>query len=166
MVYMWKLGLNKCHVVSGALLDMYANRGSICETEKIFVELPEKNLFAWTTIISAYSRHGDYISVDNYFDKMLMEGVAPDSVTFLSVLTACVRCLMVDKGLEIFHSRVKDRSIEQFAEHYACIVDMLDGAGRLDEAENLSQVPSGPGPSVLQSLLGSCKTYRNGEMAT
>ncbi|KAK6161767.1 hypothetical protein DH2020_005148 [Rehmannia glutinosa] len=161
-----KLGLNTDPVVSGALLDMYAKRGSICESQKIFHELTQKGQVAWTAIISAYSRHGDYESVMKYFKKMVMENVKPDSITFLSVLTSCGRNGMVDMGIEIFNSMINDHSVEPSAEHYSCIVDMLGRAGRLKEAEEfLNQIPGGPGISVLQSLLGSCRIYGNVEMA-
>lgn len=162
-----KLGLNTHPVVSGALLDMYAKRGNICESQKIFSELTEKSQVSWTAIISAYCRHGDYESVMNHFKEMIMEDVKPDSITFLSVLTACGRNGMVDTGLEVFSSMINDHSIEPTSEHYSCIVDMLGRAGRLDAAEQfMNQIPGGPGLSVLQSLLGSCRIYGNVEMAT
>ncbi|CAI0629194.1 unnamed protein product [Linum tenue] len=45
------------------------------------------------------------------------------------------------------------------------MVDMLGRAGRLEEAEEMvNQIPGGPGLSVLQSLLGSCRTYGNVEL--
>ncbi|KAL0349176.1 UNVERIFIED_CONTAM: Pentatricopeptide repeat-containing protein, mitochondrial [Sesamum angustifolium] len=164
--YIRKLGLSTDPVVSGALLDMYAKRGSICESQKIFNELTQKSQVAWTAIISAHSRHGDYESVMKYFKEMVMEDVKPDSITFLSVLTSCGRNGMVDKGFEIFNSMVNDHSVEPSAEHYSCIVDMLGRAGRLKEAEELlSQIPGGPGISVLQSLLGACRVYGNVEIA-
>ncbi|KZV46776.1 pentatricopeptide repeat-containing protein mitochondrial-like [Dorcoceras hygrometricum] len=162
-----KLGLNTHPVVSGALLDMYAKRGNICESQKIFSELTEKSQVSWTAIISAYCRHGEYESVMNHFNEMIMEDVKPDSITFLSVLTACGRNGMVDAGVEIFSSMIIDHSIEPTPEHYSCIVDMLGRAGRLDAAEKfMNQIPGGPGLSVLQSLLGSCRIYGNVEMAT
>ncbi|KAL0456744.1 UNVERIFIED_CONTAM: Pentatricopeptide repeat-containing protein, mitochondrial [Sesamum latifolium] len=77
--YIRKLGLNTDPVVSGALLDMYAKRGSICESQKIFYELTQKSQVAWTAIISAHSRHGDYESVMKYFKEMVTEDVKPDS---------------------------------------------------------------------------------------
>ncbi|KAL0414074.1 UNVERIFIED_CONTAM: Pentatricopeptide repeat-containing protein, mitochondrial [Sesamum radiatum] len=164
--YIRKLGLNTDPVVSGALLDMYAKRGSICESQKIFNELTQKSQVAWTAIISAHSRHGDYESVMKYFKEMVTEDVKPDSITFLSVLTSCGRNGMVDKGIEIFNSMINDHSVEPSAEHYSCIVDMLGRAGRLKEAEELLyQIPGGPGISVLQSLLGACRVYGNVEIA-
>ncbi|KAJ6420700.1 hypothetical protein OIU84_028121 [Salix udensis] len=160
-----KLGLNTDPIVSSALLDMYAKRGSICESEKVFVETPQQSQFAWTAIISAYARHGDYESVMNWFEEMRRLELRPDSITFLSILTACGRKGMVDTGCHLFSSMVKDYQIEPSAEHYSCMVDMLGRAGRLEEAERLmSHIPGGPGISVLQSLLGACRVHRNVDM--
>ncbi|GFP92860.1 pentatricopeptide repeat-containing protein at4g32430 mitochondrial [Phtheirospermum japonicum] len=160
-----KLGLNTDPVVSGALLDMYAKRGSICESQKVFHESTQKSQFSWTAIISAYSRHGDYETVMEYFNKMKTDGLKPDSITFLSVLTSCGRNGMVDMGIEVFNSMVNEYLIEPCPEHYSCVVDMLGRAGRLKEAEEfLGRIPGGPGISVLQSLLGSCRIYGDVEM--
>lgn len=160
-----KLGFNSCPVVSSALLDMYAKRGSINESVEVFNEMFERNQFVWTSIISAYSSHGDFESVMNLFQKMVKENVAPDLVTFLSVLTACNRKGMVDKGYEIFNLMTKDYKLEPSHEHYSCMVDMLGRAGRLKEAEELmSEVPGGPRESMLQSMLGSCRLHGNVKM--
>uniref|UniRef100_M4D4E3 Pentacotripeptide-repeat region of PRORP domain-containing protein n=1 Tax=Brassica campestris TaxID=3711 RepID=M4D4E3_BRACM len=160
-----KLGLNSCPVVSSALLDMYAKRGSIDESEKVFDEMSEKNQFVWTSIISAYSSHGDFESVMSSFQEMVNQNIAPDLITFLSVLTACNRKGMVDKGYEIFSSMTKDYCLEPSHEHYSCMVDMLGRAGRLKEAEELMiEVPGGPGVSMLQSMLGSCRLHGNSKI--
>ncbi|KAB1222709.1 hypothetical protein CJ030_MR2G022148 [Morella rubra] len=163
--YLTKLGLGADPIVSGALLDMYAKRGSICESQKVFNEMPQKTQFGWTAVISAYARHGDYESVLKFFKEMEREGVKPDSITFLSVLSACSRKGMVDVGRQLFTSMVNEYQIEPSPEHYSCMVDMLGRAGQLEEAENLlSQIPGKPGLSVLQSLLGACRIHGNVEM--
>ncbi|XP_065848461.1 pentatricopeptide repeat-containing protein At4g32430, mitochondrial [Euphorbia lathyris] len=160
-----KSGLNTNPIVSSALLDMYAKRGSICDSEKVFSEGPERSQFAWTAIISAYARHGDYESVMSWFEKMEKEGVRPDSITFLSVIAACGRKGMVDMGQHLFDSMVKDYNIEPSSEHYSCMVDMLGRAGRLKEAEEVvNRIPGKAGLSVLQSLLGACRMHGNVEM--
>ncbi|CAI0389447.1 unnamed protein product [Linum tenue] len=160
-----KLGLNTDPVVSSALLDMYAKRGSMFESERVFSEAPQRTQVSWTSMISAYSRHGDYQSVMTWFNQMLAEQVEPDSITFLSVLTTCGRKGMIDTGRKLFDSMVQDYRIEPSPEHYSCMVDMLGRAGRLEEAEEMvNRIPGGPGLSVLQSLLGSCRTYGNVEL--
>ncbi|XP_071742256.1 pentatricopeptide repeat-containing protein At4g32430, mitochondrial [Rutidosis leptorrhynchoides] len=163
--YLFKLGLNNDPIVSGALLDMYAKRGNINESRKVFDEIKDKNQVAWTAIISAYSRHGDYESVMKLYDDIKNQSFEPDSITFLSVLTACGRKGMVEKGKEVFESMVKHYKIEPTSEHYSCIVDMYGRAGRLKEAEEfIKQIPGQIGLPVLQSLLGSCKVHGNMEM--
>ncbi|XP_057486541.1 pentatricopeptide repeat-containing protein At4g32430, mitochondrial [Actinidia eriantha] len=160
-----KLGLNTDPIVSSALLDMYAKRGNISESLSVFDDMTKRTEVAWTAIISAHARHGDYDSVMSLFEEMEKSGVKPDSITFLSVLTACGRKGMVDMGRQIFESMVKTHLIEPSAEHYSCMVDMLGRAGRLKEAEVfVDRIPGGPRLSVLQSLLGSCRTYGNVEM--
>lgn len=160
-----KVGSNSDPIVSNALLDMYAKRGSICESERVFHETTERSTFAWTTIISAYARHGDYDSVMNWFEEMKREGIAPDSITFLSILTACGRNGMVDMGRKLFDSMIEDYQIKPSPEHYSCMVDMLGRVGRLKEAEELmSSIPEGPGLSMLQSLLGACRIHGNVEL--
>ncbi|CAL2281180.1 unnamed protein product [Prunus armeniaca] len=62
-------------IIAGALLDMYANQGSICESKRVFSETPHKSQFAWIAIISAYAGHGDYDSVIELFKEMEREGV-------------------------------------------------------------------------------------------
>ncbi|CAL5438829.1 unnamed protein product [Camellia sinensis] len=163
--YLTKLGLNTDPIVSGALLNMYAKRGSISESLSVFGEISERSQVAWTAIISAHARHGDYESVMSLFEEMARRGVRPDTITFLSVLTACGRKGMVDMGRQVFDSMVKEHLIEPSAEHYSCMVDLLGRAGRLNEAEEfVGQIPGGPGLSVLQSLLGSCRIHGNVEM--
>ncbi|XP_050227329.1 pentatricopeptide repeat-containing protein At4g32430, mitochondrial-like [Mercurialis annua] len=160
-----KLGFNTDPIVSSALLDMYAKRGSLCEAQRVFADAPLRSEFAWTAIISAHARHGDYDSVMNWFQKMETEGVRPDSITFLSVIAACGRKGMVDMGQIFFDSMIRNYQIEPSSEHYSCMVDMLGRAGRLKEAEELmGRIPGGPGLSVLQSLLGACRIHGNVEM--
>ncbi|RZC18785.1 Pentatricopeptide repeat-containing protein, mitochondrial isoform C [Glycine soja] len=164
--HLLKLGLGTDPIVSGALLDMYGKRGDIIESQRVFNETLERTQFAWTAIISAYARHGDFESVMSLYTEMEREGINPDSITFLSVLAACCRKGMVDAGHRVFDSMVKKHSIEPTSEHYSIMVDMLGRVGRLDEAEELMhQIPGGPGLSVLQSLLGSCRLHGNMEMA-
>ncbi|KMT02886.1 hypothetical protein BVRB_8g194630 [Beta vulgaris subsp. vulgaris] len=163
--HLLKLGFNSNPVVSAALLDMYAKRGSLYESKRIFEETYQRTQFAWTAIISAHARHGDYDSVMQIFNEMGNQGVRPDYITFLSMLTACGRKGMVDMGRKIWDSMIKDNVIEPSAEHYACMVDMLGRAGRLKEAEDfIDQIPQGPSFSALQSLLGSCRTHGDMEM--
>ncbi|XP_023000936.1 pentatricopeptide repeat-containing protein At4g32430, mitochondrial [Cucurbita maxima] len=161
-----KVGLNSGPIISGALLDMYAKRGSIQESQRVFNEASKRSPFAWTALISGYAQHGDYDSVMKLFEEMKKEKINPDAVIFLSILAACSRNRMVDMGRQFFNMMINDHMIEPEAEHYSCMVDMLGRAGQLEEAqEMLARIPGGPGISALQSLLGACRIHGNVDMA-
>ncbi|XP_023531439.1 pentatricopeptide repeat-containing protein At4g32430, mitochondrial [Cucurbita pepo subsp. pepo] len=161
-----KVGLNSGPIISGALLDMYAKRGSIQESQRVFKEASKRSQFAWTALISGYAQHGDYDTVMKLFEEMKKEKINPDAVIFLSVLAACSRNRMVDMGRQFFNMMINDHMIEPEAEHYSCMVDMLGRAGQLEEAqEMLARIPGGPGISALQSLLGACRIHGNVDMA-
>ena len=164
--YLIKLGLNNDPIISGALLDMYAKRGSIHESQRVFDDTSPRSQFAWTAIISAYAGHGDYESVIKLFNELDKKGERPDSITFLSVLTACSRKGMVEMGHEVFDSMAKKYQIEPSPQHYSCMVDIFGRAGKLEEAEEMvRRIPGQRGLSMLQSLLGACQIYGNVEMA-
>ncbi|KAJ0987906.1 hypothetical protein J5N97_006262 [Dioscorea zingiberensis] len=162
-----KSGLNTDEYVSGALIDLYAKRGGIDDSLKVFDETTtaQRSLISWTAIISAHAKHGSYEKVMSLFDAMVNSGVHPDEITFLAVLTACGCKGMVDIGWSVFDSMLDEHMIEPWPEHYACMVDMLGRAGRLVEAEEfVKRMPKGPSVSALQSLLGACRVYGNVEM--
>ncbi|KAJ8505661.1 hypothetical protein OPV22_006547 [Ensete ventricosum] len=162
-----RLGLNTDAYVSGALIDMYAKRGSIDEAQRAFDESVVKGLVGWTAIISAHAKHGNYEEVMSLFEGMKRMGVRADHITLLAVLVACGGKGMVDEGRKVFDSMVQEQEVEPWAEHYACVVDMLGKAGRLDEAEEfLRLAPTPPGVSALQSLLGACRVHGNVDMGS
>jgi pentatricopeptide repeat protein len=67
---------------------------------------------------------------------MCLEGVEPDRVTFLVLLTAYSHAGLLDEGLCYFESM---GSVYNFPaiELYACMIDLLDRAGHLHKTEDL-----------------------------
>jgi pentatricopeptide repeat protein len=99
-----KLGLGTSEYVSGTLIDLYAKRGSLEESWMAFGETIHRSLIAWTTIISANTKHRNYNAVISLFNDMVSFGIAPDGVVLLSVLTACRYSGFISMGREIFDS--------------------------------------------------------------
>ncbi|XP_039024224.1 pentatricopeptide repeat-containing protein At4g32430, mitochondrial-like [Hibiscus syriacus] len=164
-LHLIKAGFDTNPIVSNALLDMYAKRGSISEARKVFKGIPQKIQSTWTSIISAHARHGDYNSVIASFQEMKNQGVKPDSITFLSTLTACGRNGTIDMGQLLFKSMLREYKIKPSSKHYSCVVDMLARADRLEEAERLMDCsPEGPELSMLQSLLWACRIHGDVDM--
>ncbi|THG12409.1 hypothetical protein TEA_023354 [Camellia sinensis var. sinensis] len=152
--------------VSTALIDMYAKCGSIVEARRLFDTVQEKNVVTWNAMISGYGLHGHGHDALNLFTEMVDSRISPTGVTFLSVLYSCSHAGLVREGEEIFHSMVHDHGFEPLAEHYACMVDLLGRAGKLEKAlEFIKRMPVGPGPAVWGALLGACMIHKDTNLA-
>ncbi|KAJ7969427.1 Pentatricopeptide repeat-containing protein [Quillaja saponaria] len=155
------------NVFSGsALLDVYAKCGSIKCATQVFQEMPERNSVSWNALISAYAQNGYGVLTLDSFKQMVHSGLQPNSVSFLSVLSACSHCGLIHEGLHYFRSMTETYKVVPKREHYAAMVDMLCRNGQFDEAENLmAQMPFEPDEIMWSSILNSCRIHKNQELA-
>jgi pentatricopeptide repeat protein len=86
-------------------------------------------LISWNGIIAAYSHHGAGTEAIYLYEKMQENGYKPNDVTYVVLLSACSHSGLVDEGLKIFESMVKDRSVAVRDEHYTCLIDLCSRAG-------------------------------------
>ncbi|CAA0832114.1 Pentatricopeptide repeat-containing protein [Striga hermonthica] len=111
-------------------------------------------------------RVGDEMMVINgLIDMYAKSGLPVDGVTFVVVLYACSHSGMIERGMEYFYRMERDFRVLPGVEHYACMVDLLGRAGRLDEAlELVEKMPMKPNPIVWVALLSGCRLHRNVEL--
>ncbi|CAN1223723.1 Pentatricopeptide repeat-containing protein At4g30700 [Linum grandiflorum] len=152
--------------VSTALIDMYAKCGSIVEARLLFDSIPNKNEVTWNAMISGYGLHGHGQEALKLFYEMLNSGISLSRITFLSILYACSHSGLVKEGDEIFKSMIRDHGFQPITEHYACMVDILGRAGKLEEAlEFIKGIPENPSPPIWSTLLGACMIHKDMNMA-
>ncbi|KAK1437253.1 hypothetical protein QVD17_03042 [Tagetes erecta] len=151
-----------------ALIDMYSKCGRIDDARKVFDEMPERNVFSWTSMIDGYGKNGDPSEALDLFTRMQnVYGIRPNHVTFLGALSACGHAGLVSKGLEIFNIMEKNYSMRPHMEHYACMVDLLGRAGKLNQALRfVMSMPEKPNSDVWAALLSSCRLHGDVEMAS
>lgn len=160
-----KAGFESHISVKSGLVTMYSKCGSIEDARQTFDSLDKGDVVSWTAIIAAYAQHGPGIEALKLFGQMQQQGVKPDHVTLIGLLSACSNAGLVDEGWHYFNSMDKDHGIEPTVEHYACIVDLFGRAGRLDEAEDfINKMPLKPDAVVWGALLGACKVHGNIEL--
>uniref|UniRef100_A0A0D9XRP6 Pentatricopeptide repeat-containing protein n=1 Tax=Leersia perrieri TaxID=77586 RepID=A0A0D9XRP6_9ORYZ len=149
--------------VESTLMNLYAKCGEIRLARKVFDFSTEKDLISWNGIIAAYAHHGFGIEAMHLYKKMQENGYMPNDVTYVGLLSACSHSGLVDEGLKIFESMVKDSSIVVRDEHYTCLIDLCSRAGRLDDAKRLiSWFKIKPTSSTVWSaLLGGCNAHGN-----
>ncbi|XP_031261225.1 pentatricopeptide repeat-containing protein At4g02750-like [Pistacia vera] len=129
-----KAGLDTDKCIESALVDMYANCGSVREAEKVFERISNPDTVSWTAMMSSYAQHGLSEDALRLFRKMEQLGMKPNSVTLLCVLFACSHRGLVEQGLIFFQRTEQNYGLVPEMEHYACIVDLFGRVGCLDDA--------------------------------
>lgn len=151
-------------LLGNALIDMYAKCGSIEIACKVFDEMPTRDLVSWNTVIAGQGINGRGAEAVRYLYRMQEDeaGLKPDSITFISLLSACSHAGLVEEGWRYFKSMSRDYDIIPEVEHYACMVDLLGRAGRVEEAHKfIQEMPLEPSSSVWGSLLSACRIHCN-----
>lgn len=152
--------------ICNALIEMYAKCGCVDEARNLFDQLVEKDVISWSTMIAGLANHGKAHDALELFDEMQKAQVSPNGITFLGVLAACTHAGLWIEGLKYFDSMRDDYHIEPEIEHYGCLVDLLGRSGRLDQAlDVIMKMPLKPDSRIWNSLLSSCRTHHNLEIA-
>lgn len=149
-------------LLENALIDMYAKCGCLSDARQVFDKLIVRDVISWTSMISAYGISGLGRDAVALFSRMQNSGLEPDSIAFVSVLSACSHTGLLDKGRHYFNLMIEEHGIEPRLEHFSCMVDLLGRAGKVDEAYRLIQkMPIEPNERVWGALLGACRVYSN-----
>ncbi|XP_059655694.1 pentatricopeptide repeat-containing protein At5g66500, mitochondrial-like isoform X2 [Cornus florida] len=145
------------------LLDMYAKCGKILNARLVFDGIFQKDVVSWTSMIDAYGSHGHGLEALELFKKMGEEEnrVLPNSVTFLAVLSACGHSGLLEQGRACFILVQEKYGMDPGPEHYACFMDILGRAGRIEEVWGMfdHMVKNGTKPThaVWAALLSACR---------
>ncbi|XP_019463554.1 PREDICTED: pentatricopeptide repeat-containing protein At4g39530 [Lupinus angustifolius] len=159
-----KMGLDDDPFVTNALVDMYAKCGSIKEAHEVFSSTNQRDIPCWNSMISTYAQHGEATKALEVFEHLIKEGLKPNYVTFIGVLSACAHAGLVDLGFHHFES-MSQFGIEPRTEHHACMVSLLGRAGRILEAkEFIANMPIKPTAVVWRSLLSACRVSGHVEL--
>lgn len=163
--YIIRCGFEENMLISSSLLDMYAKCGYIKIARSIFNKMKLHDTVSWTAMIMGYALHGHAHDALHLFNQMETEGVKPNSVAFVAVLTACSHAGLVDEARGYFDSMIRDYGLSPHVEHCAAFADLLGRAGRLQEAYDFICKMCAPTGSVWASLLAACRVRKNVEMA-
>ncbi|PON37878.1 DYW domain containing protein [Parasponia andersonii] len=164
-VHILKFGFMSDVFAGNSLVNMYAKCGSIDDAGRSFLEIAERGIVSWSAMIGGLAQHGHGEQALKMFNKMLKEGVHPNHITLVSVLCACNHAGLVTEARKYFESMKESFGIEPMQEHYACMIDLLGRAGKLEEAmELVNTMPFQANGSVWGALLGAARIHKNVEL--
>ena len=149
-------------LLENSLVDMYAKCGSLQDAREVFDRMKFRDVVSWTSMISAYGLNGQGCDAVALFAKMQNLGLSPDSIAFVSVISACSHAGLLEEGRCYFKLMTEEYRIIPRIEHYACMVDLLGRSGQVDEAYSfIKQMPVEPNERVWGALLSACRVYSN-----
>lgn len=152
--------------IASSMVDMYAKCGNVRIARWIFDKIKRHDMVSWTAIIMGYAIHGHAHDAISLFELMEKEGVKPNYVAYVAVLTACSHAGLISQAWKYFDSMTLKFGISPGLEHYSAVADLLGRAGRLEEAYNfLSNMHVEPTGSVWSTLLAACRIHKNVELA-
>ncbi|KAF7818789.1 putative pentatricopeptide repeat-containing protein [Senna tora] len=160
-----KFNFDRDPYVASTLVDMYGKCGLFDHSTQLFDEIENPNIIAWNSLLGAFAQHGLGRKAIETFNRMMNEGVKPNGITFVSLLTGCSHTGMVEEGLNYFYTMDKIYGVVPREEHYGCVIDLLGRAGKLKEAEEfINNMPYEPNAFGWCSFLGACKIHGDKEM--
>lgn len=118
------------------LLNFYAKCEEIGHARRVFDEIPERNLIAWSAMISGYARIGMVNEGLGLFREMQKVGIMPDEVTMVSVISACAKAGALDLGRWV-HAFIEKNEIKLDVELSTALVDMYARCGCIERAREL-----------------------------
>ncbi|XP_074559450.1 putative pentatricopeptide repeat-containing protein At3g08820 [Curcuma longa] len=129
-----KAGLEEDVFVKTSLISFYGRCGFLDYAERLFEEMPVRNVVSWTSIISVYLTDGRLEEAINMFRRLLSAGLAPDSFTLVRILTACSQ-LGDSKTGEWIHRFVEDHGLNKNLFVATSLVNMYAKFGSMNKAQ-------------------------------
>lgn len=162
----FRLALDANVFVTTALIDMYSKCGSIGNASNVFENAKVRNIATWNAMIGCYGKNSMVSASIQLFDRMHEEGIRANEVTLTSVLSACSHGGLIEKALSIFRSMKEKCGVKAQREHYACVVDLLCRAGKMEDAyELVKEMRMEVTNSIIGAFFNGCKIHGRRDLA-
>ncbi|KAF7036829.1 hypothetical protein CFC21_047357 [Triticum aestivum] len=120
--------------VRNALLSMYVKCRCMSDALKTFQLMPIRNTKSWNTLIDGFVQNGKHKEALRMFEEMLSDGIVPDVITLVSLLSSCAQLGDLQKG-RYFHNYIKDHGIRCDIILHNSLINMYAKCGDMAAAE-------------------------------
>ncbi|XP_058077906.1 pentatricopeptide repeat-containing protein At1g11290, chloroplastic-like [Magnolia sinica] len=118
------------------LLSYYCRFGRITDAQKLFGEMPDKNVVSWSTMIYGYARNGFYLEPLKLFSQMQVSGVVPNSFTLVAILVCSAGLENLNLGSAV-HGRVVKTGLEYNSFVGTAMLDTYAKCGNIADSYKL-----------------------------
>ncbi|CAI9108083.1 OLC1v1007602C1 [Oldenlandia corymbosa var. corymbosa] len=86
-----KLGLEWDIFLASSLVHLYCRFGQLVIADRIFKEMPFRDIGCWNSLISGFCQYGNASEALRIVDDMRLEGIEMDAVTVSTILPVCAQ---------------------------------------------------------------------------
>jgi pentatricopeptide repeat protein len=151
-------------VSSTAMVFGYAKNGKVEIARSIFDGMPDRDVVSWSAMISAYTECNQPNEAFNLFNDMHEQGVRPDEITMLSVISACANMGSLDKARWI-HSFIENYGLRKTMRICNALIDMFSKCGSLNVASNIFNAMPRKNVITWTSMISAFAMHGDGRSA-
>lgn len=119
-----------------AILSGYAKVGQIDVCQRLFEEMPERDVVSWSTMIMGYVQGGQLEKGLNLFREMRDERILPNEAALVTVLSAAAQLGVLEHGQSI-HSLIKTLKFPISLNLRTVLIDMYAKCGCIELSRQL-----------------------------
>lgn len=123
-------------VASTAMITGYSKASNLEAARLIFDKMVDKDLVCWSAMISGYANSDNPQESLSIFHEMQRNGIKPDQVTMLSVISACARLGALEKAKKV-HFDVEANGFGRALPINNALIDMYAKCGSLERAKEV-----------------------------
>ncbi|CAI9259560.1 unnamed protein product [Lactuca saligna] len=129
-------GFSTNSFLQSSLINFYAKCEDIKCARKVFDEIPDRNMIAWSTMIGGYAKLDMFNEALAVFGDMQKAGVVPDELTMASVVSACAGLGALDTGRWV-HAYIKKQRILIDIKLNTALINMYAKCGCIEKAREV-----------------------------
>ncbi|KAF3436939.1 hypothetical protein FNV43_RR19692 [Rhamnella rubrinervis] len=131
--YVVKIGLLSDVFVGTSLLHFYCTYGHASDAQKLFEEMPDRNVVTWTSLIVGYSDNGELGKAVDIYKRMRHENICCNENTIAAVFSICGMLGDEFLGLQVLGHVIKS-GFETNVSVSNSLVAMYGSCGSVEEA--------------------------------
>ncbi|XP_020573686.1 pentatricopeptide repeat-containing protein At2g13600-like [Phalaenopsis equestris] len=122
-----------------SLITAYTNANRLEDAYRVFLSAPSRTAVSWTALISGFEQNMQEEVAVNLFEQMFEEGIRPTPFTSVSLLSACARLGLIDRGKQL-HCYMLRRFIDFFCFNIFTQNSLIDLYAKCGDMESATVV--------------------------